>query len=97
MKFYEELHDLLHLTPKKGALYVIRDRNEKVGSQEIPELTGKFGLVIQNEVGQRLTDFCHEKAVVIANADLQQNTSRLYPWSSPDGQKRRQIDYIPCG
>ena len=56
--FYEDLQDLLELTPKKDVLFIIRDWNAKVGSQEIPGVTGKFGLGVQNEAGQRLTEFC---------------------------------------
>ena len=65
--FYEDLQDLLELTPKKDVLFIIGDWNAKVGSQEIPGITGKFGLGIQNEAGQRLTEFCQENALVIAN------------------------------
>ena len=65
--FYEELQDLIELTPKKDVLFIIGDWNAKVGSQEIPEVTGKFGLGGQNEAGKRLTEFCQEKALVIAN------------------------------
>ena len=65
--FYEGLQDLLELTPKKYVLFIIGDWNAKVGSQEIPGVTGKFGLGIQNEAGQRLTEFCQENALVIAN------------------------------
>ena len=65
--FYEDLQDLLELTPKKDVLFIIRDWNAKVGSQETPGVTGKFGLGVQNEAGQRLTEFCQENALVIAN------------------------------
>ena len=68
----------------------------KVGSQEIPGVTGKFGLGIQNEAGQRLTQLCQENALVIANTLFQQNNTRLYTWTSPDGQHQNQIDYILC-
>ena len=85
-RFYEDLQDLLELTPKKGVLFIIGDWNEKVGSQETPGVTGKFGLGIQNEEGQRLTEFCHENALVIANTLFQQHKRRLYTWTSPDGQ-----------
>ena len=84
--FYEDLQDLLELTPKKDVLFIIRDWNEKVGIQEIPGVTGKFGLGIQNESGQRLIQFCQENALVIANTLFQQNKRRLYTWTSPDGQ-----------
>ena len=70
-QFYEDLQDLIELTPKKDVLFIIEDWNAKVGSQEIRALTGKFGLGVQNEAGQRLTDFCQEKAVVIANTLFQ--------------------------
>ena len=84
--FYEDLQDLLELTPKKDVLFIIGDWNPKVGSQEIPGVTGKFGLGVQNEVGQRLTQFCQENALVIANTLFQQHKRRLYTWTSPDGQ-----------
>ena len=84
--FYEDLQDLLELTPKKDVLFIIRDWSAKVGSQEIHGITGKFGLGVQNEAGQRLTEFCPENALVIANTLFQQHTRRLYTWTSPDGQ-----------
>ena len=65
--FYEDLQYLLELTPKKGALFFIGDWDEKVGSQEIPVITDKFGLGVQNEAGQKLTEFCQENTLVIAN------------------------------
>ena len=68
----------------------------KVGSQETPGITGKFGLGIQNEAGQRLIEFCQENALVIANTLFQQHKRRLYTWTSPDGQHQNQIDYILC-
>ena len=70
--------------------------NAKVRSQEIPSVTGKFDLGVQNEAGQRLTEFCQENALVIANTLFQQHKRRLYTWTSPDGQYRNQIDYILC-
>ena len=85
-RFYEELQDLLELTSKKDVLFIIGDWNAKVGSQEIPGIAGKFGLRIQNEVRQRLTEFCQENALVIANILFQQHKIRLYTWTSPDGQ-----------
>ena len=85
-RFYEGLQDLLELTPKKGILFIIRDWNAKVGSQETPGVTGKFGLGIQNEVGQRLIEFWQENALLIANTLFQQHKNRLYTWISPDGQ-----------
>ena len=84
--FYEDLQDLLELTPPKGVLFIIGDWNAKVGSQEIPGVTGKFGLGIQNEAGQRLIEFCQENALVIANNLFQQHKRRLYTWTSPDSQ-----------
>ena len=65
--FYEDLQDLLELTPKKDVLFIIGDNNAKVGSQETPGVTGKFGLEIWNKAGQRLIEFCQENALVIAN------------------------------
>ena len=94
--FYEDLQDLLDLTPKKGVLFIIGDWNGKVGSQEIPEVTGKFGLGAQNEAGKRLTKFYQENTLVIANTVFQQHKRRLYTWTSPDGQYCNQIDYILC-
>ena len=84
--FYEDLQDLLELTPKKDVLFIIGDWNAKGGSQETPRLIGKFGLGIWNETGQRLIEFCQEKALVIGNTLFQQNKRRLYTWTSPDGQ-----------
>ena len=83
-QFYEDLQGLLELTPKKDVLYIIGDWNAKVGSQEIPGVTGKFGLGVQNEAGQRLTEFCHENALVIANTLFEQHKRRFYTWISPD-------------
>ena len=100
-RFYEDLQDLLELTPKKDVLFIIRDCNAKVGSQETPGVTGKFGLGIRNEAGQRLIEFCQENAhkyllllpctpslfvFVITNTLFQQHKRRLYTWTSPDGQ-----------
>ena len=76
--FYEELQDLLKLTPKKDVLFIIWDWNAKVGSQEIPAVKGKFGLGVQNEAGQRLIEFCQENVLVIANTLFQQHKRRLY-------------------
>jgi len=94
--FYEDLQDLLELTPKKDVLFTIGDWNAKVGSQETPGVTGKFGLGVQNEAGQRLIEFCQDNALVIANTLFQQHKRRLYTWTSPDGQHQYQIDYILC-
>ena len=77
-RFYEDLHDLLELTSKKDIVFIIGDWNEKVGSQETPGVTGKFGLGIWNESGQRLIAFCLENALVIANTLCQQHERRLY-------------------
>ena len=84
-RFYEDLQDLLELTPKNDVLFIIGDWNAKVGSQETPGVTGKFGLGVEDEAGQRLIKFCQENAVVIANTLLQQH-KRNYTWTSPDGQ-----------
>ena len=84
------------LTLEKDVLFIIGDWNAKVGSQEIPGVTGKCGLGVQNEVGQRVTEFCQENALVIANTFSQQHKRRLYTWTSPDGQHQNQIDYILC-
>ena len=84
--FYEDLQDLSELTPKKDVLFIIADWNAKVGSQETPGVTGKFGLGIRSEAGQRLIEFCQENALVIANTLFQQHKRRLYTWTSPDGQ-----------
>ena len=81
--FYEDLQDLLELTPQKDVLLIIRDWNAKVGSQETPGVTGKFGLGIRNEERQRLIEFCQENALVIANTLFQQHKRRLYTWTSP--------------
>ena len=75
---YEDLQDLLELTPKKDVLFIIGDWNAKVESQEIPGVTSKFGLGVQNEAGQRLIEFCQENALVIANILFQQHKRRLY-------------------
>ena len=86
--------DLLELTPQKDVLFIIGEWNAKVGSQEISRVTGKFGLGMRNEAGQRLIEFCQENALVIANTLFQQHKTRLYTWTSPDGQHQNQIDYI---
>ena len=87
--FYEDLQGLLELTPKKNVLFIIGEWNAKLGSQEIPGVTGKFGLGVQNEAGQRLIEFCQENAPVIANT-FPQHKRILYKWTSPDGQYRNQ-------
>ena len=103
-QFYEDLQDLLEWTPKKDVLFIIGDWilfiiggwNAKVGSQETPGVTGKFGLRVQNEAGQRLIEFCQENSLVIANTLVQQHKRRLYTWTLPDGRHWNQIDYILC-
>ena len=84
--FYEDLQDLLELTPKNNVLSILGGWNEKVGSQETPGVTGKFGLGVQNEARQRLIEFCQENALDIANTLFQQHKRRPYTWTSPDGQ-----------
>ena len=86
----------IELTPKKDVIFIIGDWNGKVGSQQISGVTSKFGLGIQNETGQRLTEFCQKNTLVIANTLFQQHKRRLYTWTSPDSQLRNQIDYILC-
>ena len=76
-RFYEDLQDLLEITAKKDVLFIRGNWNAKVGSQEIPGVTGKFDLGVQNEGGQRLTEFCQENALVIANTLFQQHKRRL--------------------
>ena len=85
-RFYEDLQDLLELTPKKDVLFIIVDRDAKVGSQETPGVTGKFGLGIRNEAGQRPIEFCQENILVITNPLFQQHKRRLYTLTSPVGQ-----------
>src|SRR5574341_469049 len=77
-QFYEDLQDLLELTTKKDVLFIIGDWNAKVGRQETPGVTGKLGLGLRNEAGQRLIEFCQENALVIANTLFQQHKRRLY-------------------
>ena len=80
-QFYEDLQDLLELKPKKDVFFIIGDWNTKVGNQEIPGVTGKFGLGVQNEAGQRLTEFCQENRLVTASTLFQQHERRLYTWT----------------
>jgi len=94
--FYEDLQEILELTPKKDVLFIIGDWNAKVGSQELPGVTGKFGLGGQNKARQRLIEFCQESALVIVNTLFQQHKRRLYIWTSQDGQHQNRIDYILC-
>ena len=87
--FYEDLQDILGIAPKKDVIFIIGDWNAKVGSQETPGVTGKFGLGVQNETGHRLTEFCQENTLVIANTLFQQHKRRLSlhvdvtRWSTP--------------
>ena len=94
--FYEDLQDILELTPKNDVLLIIGDWNTKLGSRETPGVTGKFGFGVQDEAGQRLIEFCQENALATTNTLFQQHKRRLYTWTSPDGQHQNQIDYIPC-
>ena len=94
--FYEDLQDLLELTPQKDFLFIIGAWNVKVEGQETPGVTGKFGLGIRNEAGQRLIEFCKENALVLTITLFQQHKRRLYTWTSPDGQHQNQIDYVLC-
>ena len=95
--FYEGLQDLLEIMPKKFVLVFIGDWNVKAGSQELPGVTGKCGLRVQNEAGQRLTEFCQENVLVITNTLFQQHKKRLYTWTSPDGQNWiRLIIFFPA-
>ena len=82
-QFYEDLQDLLKLTPKIDVFFIIVDWNAKVGSQEIQGVRAKFGLGVQNEAGKRLTEFCQDTTLVIANTSFQQQKRRPYTWTSP--------------
>ena len=84
--FCEDLQDLLELTLQKYVFFITGDWDAKVGSQEIPGVTGRFGLGVQNEAGQRLTEFCQENALVIAHTLFQPQKRRLYTWTATDGQ-----------
>ena len=95
-RFYNDLQDLLELTPQKHVLFIIQDWNANVGSQEISGVMGKFGVGVQNEAGQRLIEFCQENTLVTANTVLQQHKRRLYTWTSSDGQYQNQVDCILC-
>ena len=95
-RLYEDLQDLLELTPKKDVLFIIGDWNAEVGCQETPGITGKFGLGMWNEAGQRLIEFCQENALVIASTLFQQHKRRHYTWTSPYGQYQNEIDYVLC-
>ena len=83
-RFFEDLQSLLELTPEKHVLLITGNWNAKVGSQEIPGVTGKFGLGVQNEAWQKVIEFCQENALVIANTLFQQHKRRLCTWTSPD-------------
>ena len=93
-QFYEDLQDLLEVTCKTDTIFILGDWNAKVGSQEIPGVTCKFGLGVQNEAGKRLTEFCQENSLVIANTLFQQHKRQLCTWTSPDGQYQNQVDFI---
>ena len=100
-RFFEGLKKVLELTLKKKrkgncVIFIIKNWNAKGGSQEISRVICKFGLVVQNEVGARLTEFCQENMLFIENTHLQQHTSRLYPWTSAGRQYENQIDNILC-
>ena len=93
---YEDLQDLLEVTPKNDVLYIIGDWNAKTGSHETPGVTGKFGLGVQNEAGQRLIEFYQKNILVIANTLFQHHNRRFYTWISPYGQYQNKVDYILC-
>ena len=95
-QFFEDLQDLPELTPKKDVLLILGNWNAKVGSQEIPGVTGKFGLGVQNKAGQRLKEFCQEKALIVASTLFQGQKRKFYTWTSSDGQYKNQIDCIFC-
>ena len=84
------------LTTNKDVLFITGDWIAKLGSQEIPGVTGTSGLGLQNKAGQRLTKFCQENALVITNTLFQRHKRRLYTWTSPDGQHQNHTDYILC-
>ena len=86
--FYEDLQDLLELTSKKDVLFIIGYWNAKVGSQQTPGVTVKFGFGVQNESGQMLIEFCQKNTLVISNTHFQQHKRRLYTWTSPDCQPK---------
>ena len=95
-RFYEDQKDLLELKPPKYGLYIIGDWNAKVGSQEMPGVTGTFDLGVQKKAVKRLIEFCQENTLVRAHNLFQQHKRRFYTWKSPDGQYLNQIDYILC-
>ena len=94
--FYEDLQDVLELIPKIDILLIIGDWNTKAGSQEMPGVIGKFGLGVQNKAGQRLKEFCQEKALIVASTLFQGQKRKFYTWTSSDGQYKNQIDCIFC-
>ena len=94
--FYEDLQDLLELTPQKDVLFIKGDWNAKVGTQELPEVTGKFSLGVQNEAGKNLTEFCQENTLLFIANTLFQHKKRFHTQTSPDGQHKNQIDYVLC-
>ena len=95
-RFYEDLQDLLELMPKKDVLFIIGDWNAKVGSLETSGVTGKFGLGVQNEAGQKLIEFCKENTLVRENTLFQQHKRRRYTWTSPDGQHQNRLIIFFC-
>ena len=86
----------IYIYTETDVIFIIGEWNAKVGSQEIPGVTGTFALGIQNEAGQRLIEFCQENALIIANTLFQKHKRRLYIWTSPDGQYQSLTDYILC-
>ena len=95
-QFYEDIQDLLELTPKQDVLFIIGDWNAKVRSQEIPRATGKFGLGVQNKAGQKLTRLLPRECTGHSKHPLPKHKRQLYTGMSPDGQYQNQIDYILC-
>ena len=93
-QFHDDLQDFLKLMLRKDVLFIIVNWNTKVGSQEIPGVTDKFGLGVQNEAGKRLTEFCQENTLIIATTLFQQHKRRLYTWTSPESLYQNQIDFI---
>ena len=85
LNFFMMTYKSFRTNTQKDVLFIVGDWNAKVGSQETPGITGKFGLRVQNEAGQRLIEFCQENALVIINTLFQQHKRRLYTWTSPDG------------
>ena len=96
LNFFMMTYKSFRTNTQKDVLFIVGDWNAKVGRQEIPGITGKFGLGVQIEAGQRLMEFYQENELVIANTLFQQHKRRLYTWTSPDGQQQNHIDYILC-